>query len=188
MLFLRKSVSWALVAFCLMTASGYVRAQAVVILAISPVLVASLNANESMEIIISDLGPPPDQAENADPALNGWTFKVYDSDGNQLVEVPAQTLQRKGFVYLKLAASECEIGMASCTLTITDGTGGAQRLNIKPLGDRVVVRPKPECKGKCDRRILVQQNLLGPDGSTVDVRGHVDHGKTTLTAAITRID
>lgn len=184
----RQILSLSVIVFGLSMTSVSASAQSLVLLAFSSILATSLNSNEGMEIIIYDLGPPPDQAEKDQRPLNAVIFSLYDSGGNRLIDVPAQTLPKDGFVYLRLNASSCETGMATCALTITDGNRNVQTINIKPLGDRVVVKAKPECEGKCDRRIMVQQNLLGPDGSTVDVIGHIDHGKTTLTAAITRID
>lgn len=170
----------------LMTIS--ISATAKVPLAFPSILATSLNSNEGMELVISDLGFPPDQAEADEPAIDGIVVVLYDSGGQPLIEMPAQTLQENGFVYLRLTASTCETGMATCALTIMDGTRTAQTLNIRPLGDRIVVKPVAECSGGCNRRYLVQQNLLGPDGHTVDVMGHIDHGKTSLTAAITRIE
>jgi hypothetical protein len=151
----------------------------------SSILATSLSSDEGMELIISDLGPPPAQAENDEPGVDGIVIVLLDSDGQLLIEMPAQTLQENGFVYLRLAASTCELGMATCALTITDRSGTAQTLNMKPLGDRIVVRPAAECSGRCNHRYLLQQNQLDADGRTVDIKGHIDHGKTTLTAVQT---
>jgi hypothetical protein len=183
-----QMLSLTFMVFALSTTSNSASSESLVLLAFSSILATSLDSNEGREIVIYDLGPPPDRAENIDPRLNEVVFSLYDSGGNRLIAMPAQTLLKNGFVYLRLDASTCEMGMATCALTITDGSRNVQTINLEPLGDRVVVRPRAECKGNCDRRIMVQQNLLGPDGSTVDIKGHIDHGKTTLTAAITRID
>ena len=186
--FLKKTLFSAIVSLGLMTAPFTARAESPASSASSALPAISLASHQSMEIFISDLGLPPDRAANNEPPLRGIEFHLYDSEGNTVFESPAQVSNKNGFVYIRLTASTCETGMRSCELVITESNGMLQKISLKPLGDRLVARPLIDCEERCNHRILTQQNLLDSVGNTVYVGGHVDHGKTTLTAAIPRVD